>query len=171
VGEKDWGIPVNRLEDLGNVQSFWVRQQDSSIMPLPDRLSIIVTDPPYKDSVQYSDLAQFFRVWLRWFLPEGRLGLCFGRQCSSGDRPGWRKYQQVLGAIGPSVTVYSRPAGRLIFTFITGGRIPGRTWYHPEESWFSTGKSLYRSFRKPDFNPHPTTQSPEARFDPGAVPE
>jgi adenine-specific DNA methylase len=30
----------------------------------------VVTDPPYYDSVQYSDLAAFFRVWLACLLPD-----------------------------------------------------------------------------------------------------
>jgi adenine-specific DNA methylase len=37
-------------------------------------VDFIVTDPPYFDSVQYSDLAAFFRVWLRQLLPDAAVG-------------------------------------------------------------------------------------------------
>lgn len=37
---------------------------------LPDRsVSLIVTDPPYMDNVHYSELADFFHVWLRQVRP------------------------------------------------------------------------------------------------------
>jgi putative DNA methylase len=46
---------------------------------IPDRsVDVIITDPPYFDNIQYSELADFFYVWLRlglskmypWFRPE-----------------------------------------------------------------------------------------------------
>ncbi len=43
--------------------------------PLPDdSASAFITDPPYYDAVPYSDLADFFYVWLRRALPEALLG-------------------------------------------------------------------------------------------------
>jgi 16S rRNA G966 N2-methylase RsmD len=43
-----------------------------------DRVDLVITDPPYADNVNYSEVADFFYVWLRlslgkhypWFLPE-----------------------------------------------------------------------------------------------------
>jgi putative DNA methylase len=121
VGEKDLGLRVNRPEDLAKTaQSFWIRQQDSSDMPLLDSsIDHIVTDPPYYDSVQYSDLAQFFRVWLRWFLPEGAEWnyVLEDSAVAETDQDG-EKYEQVLGAIWRECNrVLKRPGGRLIFTF------------------------------------------------------
>ncbi len=121
VGEKDRGVPVNRMEALTKTtQSFWIRQQDSSIMPLPDSsVDHIVTDPPYFDSVQYSDLAQFFRAWLGWFLPEGADWDYELKDSAVAEtiRDG-EKYQKVLGAIWRECNrVLKRPEGRLVFTF------------------------------------------------------
>ncbi len=43
--------------------------------PLPDdSASVFITDPPYYDAVPYSDLADFFYVWLRRTLPDALLG-------------------------------------------------------------------------------------------------
>ncbi len=76
---------VGRLADdaqqvlLGEGDAF-VRCGDSSdLRELPDgSVDYVVTDPPYFDNVMYSELADFFYVWLRlalrgrypWFRPE-----------------------------------------------------------------------------------------------------
>ncbi|MEZ4593372.1 MAG: hypothetical protein R3D55_19830 [Chloroflexota bacterium] len=73
LGEEDGGIEVN---DVGQMtaerdSTFLLLQGSSTALDLPDgSVDFIVTDPPYFDSVQYSDLAAFFRVWLRQLLPQ-----------------------------------------------------------------------------------------------------
>ncbi|MFZ1396450.1 MAG: DNA methyltransferase, partial [Candidatus Promineifilaceae bacterium] len=73
LGEEDGGIEVN---DVGQMtaerdSTFLLLQGSSTALDLPDgSVDFIVTDPPYFDSVQYSDLAAFFRVWLRHLLPQ-----------------------------------------------------------------------------------------------------
>jgi len=53
-----------------NRQAFMLVHGDSRDLPVADHsVDFIVTDPPYYDSVQYSDLAAFFRVWLARLLP------------------------------------------------------------------------------------------------------
>lgn len=71
LGELDAGKEVSHLADLQmEQQRFWLMQRSAATLPLPDgSVDFIVTDPPYYDSVQYSDLAAFFRVWLRHLLP------------------------------------------------------------------------------------------------------
>lgn len=70
-GELDGGVEVFNQEVLsGERQKFWLIHGDSRCLPLDDHsIDLIVTDPPYYDSVQYSDLATFFRVWLTHLLP------------------------------------------------------------------------------------------------------
>lgn len=47
-----------------------VQLADAAASPLPDRSAQVwFTDPPYYDSVPYSDLSDFFFVWLRRALP------------------------------------------------------------------------------------------------------
>ncbi|MEZ4645885.1 MAG: hypothetical protein R3E31_24735 [Chloroflexota bacterium] len=72
AGEVDAGREVTAYADLHTGQRrFLLMQGSSTTLALPDdSVSFIVTDPPYFDSVQYSDLATFFRVWLRHLLPD-----------------------------------------------------------------------------------------------------
>ncbi|MBW6485539.1 MAG: hypothetical protein K0B01_05230, partial [Syntrophobacterales bacterium] len=120
-GELDVGQECDSIDKFtGTTRSFMVRQNDSSILPLPDQsIDYVVTDPPYFDNVQYSDLSHFFRCWLRWFLP---------------DQANWQ-YQPLLSAVAESNDneakfgdiltkiwqechrVLVRPHGRLIFTY------------------------------------------------------
>lgn len=47
-----------------------VLQADARASPLPDETaSVVFTDPPYYDAVPYSDLSDFFFVWLKRLLP------------------------------------------------------------------------------------------------------
>ena len=39
--------------------------RQSAMEPLPDSFDVICTDPPYYDAIPYSDLMDFFHVWLR----------------------------------------------------------------------------------------------------------
>jgi putative DNA methylase len=120
-GEVDLGHECRSLEEFTEkTRSFIVRQNDSSVLPLPDQaVDYVVTDPPYFDNVQYSDLSHFFRCWLHWFLP---------------DQANWQ-YQPLLSAVAESREneakcgdilakiweechrVLARPHGRLIFTY------------------------------------------------------
>ncbi len=71
-GEFDGGTEVFNQADLleGDRQTFWLIHGDSRNLPVADHsVDFIVTDPPYYDSVQYSNLAAFFRVWLARMLP------------------------------------------------------------------------------------------------------
>lgn len=70
-GEWDGGNEVFSQADLmSREQAFWLLHRDARNLPLADHsVDFIVTDPPYYDSVQYSDLAAFFRVWLARLLP------------------------------------------------------------------------------------------------------
>ncbi len=70
--EFDGGTEVVSQRELtdGN-QKFLLVHGDSRDLPLEDAaVDFVVTDPPYYDSVQYSDLAAFFRVWLAGLLPD-----------------------------------------------------------------------------------------------------
>ena len=41
------------------------RSRMSATAPRSDRFDVICTDPPYYDAIPYSDLMDFFHVWLR----------------------------------------------------------------------------------------------------------
>ena len=71
AGEQDAGVEVFEQAALQHEpQRFWLIHGDSRKLPLDEHsIDLIVTDPPYYDSVQYSNLAAFFRVWLAHLLP------------------------------------------------------------------------------------------------------
>ena len=71
-GEADDGIEVFDQAGLEDGQRrFWLIQGDSQSLPIAsDSVDMVVTDPPYYDSVQYGNLAAFFRVWLTRLLPD-----------------------------------------------------------------------------------------------------
>lgn len=53
------------------VNSGQVQSADATDHPLPDQsASVWFTDPPYYDAIPYSDLSDFFFVWLKRVLPD-----------------------------------------------------------------------------------------------------
>lgn len=101
-------------------RAFALHQGSAAAIPLPDdSVDHIVTDPPYFDSVQYSDLAGFFRVWLKALLPDSAdweydtAGSAAEPQYSFNGN-----YAAVLSAIfAECARVLRLEHGRLIFTF------------------------------------------------------
>ena len=121
LGEVDAGSECSSLEEfVDQNRRFVLEQCDSSKLSLPARsVDYVVTDPPYFDSVQYSDLSHFFRVWLQWFLPKDAKWdfkpLSSAVAETEADRD---KYRRVLTGIWSECNrVLRRPHGRLIFTF------------------------------------------------------
>ncbi len=121
LGEVDGGFECSAVEQFANQHGRFVLEQcDSSTLSLPNKsVDYVVTDPPYFDSVQYSDLSHFFRVWLQWFLPKDAnwdfAPLSSAVAETEGDRD---KYRRVLTGIWSECNrVLRRPHGRLIFTF------------------------------------------------------
>lgn len=120
-GETDAGHEVGSFSEIQDgAQRFLLLQGSSAALDLPDdSIHHIVTDPPYFDSVQYSDLAAFFRVWLRRFVPHGvdwhySLNEAAVNQQITGDD----QYESVLGDIFSEChRVLRKDSGRLIFTF------------------------------------------------------
>lgn len=121
LGEIDGGLECSSVEQFaGQKRRFIVEQRDSSRMALPDEsVDYVVTDPPYFDSVQYSDLSRYFLVWLQWFLPnEANWSFAPLSSAVAETEGNTKKYRTVLTAILRECNrVLRRPHGRLIFTF------------------------------------------------------
>jgi putative DNA methylase len=121
-GEIDGGVEVNDYGELGaGTRRFLLQAGSATQLDLPDQsVDSIVTDPPYYDSVQYSDLSAFFRVWLRQLLPEEN-GWDFDVRQSAVDphnNDQDSRYVELMGEIFTECArVLRRPHGRLIFTF------------------------------------------------------
>ena len=121
-GERDAGIEVHSPHELREGDhKFLVYQADARLLPLEtDSVDYVVTDPPYYDSVQYSDLAAFFRVWLRVLLP-GDVDWDYETSASAVAEQAQSspsKYGDILGGIFSEChRVLNKEHGRLVFTF------------------------------------------------------
>ncbi len=72
-GAVDWVSAVIKAWPKGSAAGQ-VQLADACNVPLPDDAAgVWFTDPPYYDAVPYSDLSDFFFVWLRRTLPEDGL--------------------------------------------------------------------------------------------------
>ncbi|WP_420643085.1 DNA methyltransferase [Candidatus Leptofilum sp.] len=123
VGEKDFGGEVDSVREmtLDSNQRFMLLQGSSTQLDLPDgSVDFIVTDPPYFDSVQYSDLAAFFRVWLRHLLPDAA-NWAYDTQQSAVDPhqlDSESRYTELMtGIFSECRRVLKAENGRFIFTF------------------------------------------------------
>ena len=121
-GEFDGGEEVGAPGDLrANPHRFFLWQGSATRLPVAAHsIDAVVTDPPYFDSIQYGDLAAFFRVWLRRFLPDAADWAYDGTAAAvNSERDGEaRHYVAAMGAIfGECRRVLMPERGRLIFTF------------------------------------------------------
>lgn len=65
-------VVAGAVESLGRVfdRTGQIQQADATAHPLPDETAQVwFTDPPYYDAIPYSDLSDFFLVWLKRTLP------------------------------------------------------------------------------------------------------
>ena len=126
-GEIDGGMAAHAAAELASGSRRFLLHHGSAVdLPLPaNSVDYVITDPPYFDSVQYGDLANFFRVWLQQLLPEAAdwqyaldAAAIDPRESVAGAA---YDYQAVLGGIFRECQRVLRPeSGRLIFTFHHG---------------------------------------------------
>ncbi|MFX1544147.1 MAG: hypothetical protein ACFFCR_14160 [Promethearchaeota archaeon] len=84
VGDKIEAQFVERFQDLQFRKSSLLKCQSSENLDfIPDKaVDAVVTDPPYFDNIMYSELSEFFYVWLRPQLHEAYPSI-FGRESSN----------------------------------------------------------------------------------------
>ena len=67
----EWGAKTAESLQGGLALIGQVHHADATAHPLPDQTAgIWFTDPPYYDAIPYSDLSDFFLVWLKRTLPD-----------------------------------------------------------------------------------------------------
>jgi putative DNA methylase len=119
--ERDFGIEVTNVNELqSGIRRFMVIQGSSTNLNIPsETVDFVVTDPPYFDSVQYSDLAAFFRVWLRQMLPnEAKWNYNVDESAVDLNGTGNGQYTDVLSGIFIECNrVLKKDRGRLVFTY------------------------------------------------------
>ena len=75
TASRTWASSVNSVTQViekmsWNGKSAQVESSDATDHPLPDQAAgVWFTDPPYYDAIPYSDLSDFFLVWLKRALP------------------------------------------------------------------------------------------------------
>ena len=122
AGEADAGVEVFNQDGLSDGQRrFWLIQGDSRSLPIAsDSVDMVVTDPPYYDSVQYGNLAAFFRVWLTRLLPdaaewnydETRTAVAVDAADNAGNFA-----SALTGILAECRRVLKPHSGRMVFTF------------------------------------------------------
>jgi putative DNA methylase len=120
-GELDLGYEVQSVTDLqAGSRRFLLCYGSSARLDLPgDSVDFVVTDPPYFDSVQYSDLAAFFHVWLRQLLPgAASWEVDLAQSAVEPQVNGDDQYTPLISAIFSEChRVLRKEHGRFIFTF------------------------------------------------------
>jgi DNA modification methylase len=129
-GEVDYGIEVEDPNELTEgTRKYLLKQGSATKLSLASNsVDFVVTDPPYYDSVQYSDLANFFRVWLRQFVANGTIRnidwdysterSAVSSTTNSGSDVAHHHYQNLLTEImAECFRVLRKEEGRLILSF------------------------------------------------------
>lgn len=116
---------VSSWEELRQTaRGVWLLCRDSSFLPeIPsESVDFVITDPPYFDSIHYSELSNFFYVWLACLIEHP----CFGLEhvpteaeaiVNNGMKKGEQEYQQLLRAVFTESGRILKRTGKLIFTF------------------------------------------------------
>ena len=125
LGEINLGTEAHAAEDLASgTRKFLLVQGSASSISLPSNsVDHVVTDPPYFDSVQYSDLAAFFRVWLQRLLPGAALwdyDVADAAVEAHGSKDNGRYIGTLASIFSECRRVLKKDSGRLIFTFHHG---------------------------------------------------
>ncbi|MGI8587375.1 MAG: DNA methyltransferase [Chloroflexia bacterium] len=116
--------PVDR-QVVSNYPAFatsdgvYLSTGDSAVTDLPDvSVDLVLTDPPFFDNVHYSELADFFYVWLRQILDPSEHGLQVTtrspREVQSADVAA---FAGSLTAVFAECHRVLKTTGRLVFTY------------------------------------------------------
>jgi putative DNA methylase len=97
---------------------------DSSRLPvIPDKcVDFVITDPPYFDNIHYSELSNFFYVWLTQFLEHPYFGADSVPTeqeaiVNEGMGKGEEGYRRLLASVFRECARVLKDEGQLIFTF------------------------------------------------------
>lgn len=111
---------------------------DSASLSLPDGcIDVVVTDPPYFDNVHYSELADFFYVWLKIALAESEPAFAADstRNPAEVQDTNVKAFERGLGAVFAECRRVLKPDGIMAFTF----------QHSKEEAWLALAGALRRA--------------------------
>jgi putative DNA methylase len=111
-------------------------------------VDLVITDPPYFDSIHYSELSNFFYVWLRelvshpYFAAEN-VPTQAEAIVNDGMAKGEQEYQNLLAAVFKECARVLKANGKLIFTF---HHTKWRAWWTVLMALASSGFRVVDSF-------------------------
>lgn len=143
-GERLAGRPVRTFDELTEGSTMLLLNHSSERLDeVPDgSVDWVVTDPPYADNVMYSELSDYFYVWLRQALNDKYPAFLPPRVDDVREavhNPGRGRdgdfYTEVLGNVFAECARKLNAGGRLAFTFHHSG----------EEAWVQVEDALVRA--------------------------
>jgi putative DNA methylase len=146
-GERLAGRPAENFEQLraDEADMLLLNQSSESLPQVPDgSVDVIITDPPFADSVMYSELSDYFYVWLRQALsPDYNDNFASPVVDDSREavhNPGRGRdgafYTKVLSNVYAEAARKLKPGGRMAFTFHHSGK---DAWRHIEDALVFAG--------------------------------
>lgn len=129
----------------GEANLLVLNQSSERLQQIPDAsVDLIATDPPYADMVMYSELADYFYVWLRLLLKDSHPAH-FSRALVDDSREAVHNdernrdgdfYAELVGDVFREAGRTLKPSGRLAFTFHHAG---DHGWRYIEDALVRSG--------------------------------
>lgn len=145
-GERLAGRPARHFEQLvsGEADMLLLNQSSESLDQVPDgSIDVVITDPPFADSVMYSELSDYFYVWLRMALENDYANFAPAAVDDTREavhNPGRGRdgafYTTVLGNVFAEAARKLKLGGKMAFTFHHSGE---SAWRHIEDALVFAG--------------------------------
>ncbi len=131
--------PLNNFSSSKDYNSILMCRDAEKINDIPQLVDLIITDPPYADNVNYSELSDFFYAWLRLILKD-RYPFFSSKETPKEseaikDKNRTIDYYKKLVGIFSAVKTKLKPDGLIIFTFHHSNRLV----------WLQLIKSLFEA--------------------------
>jgi putative DNA methylase len=110
----------NGADASGSVTAVDIACGNSAFTGLPtDSIDLVITDPPYMDNVQYSELADFFHAWLAKIEPFAGYPIAWAttRQAGEVQSDNAEGFGQAIEHVWSETHRVLKPEGLLAFTF------------------------------------------------------
>lgn len=111
---------VDTFEELSSTDhAALILNGDSACLPIPDEsIDAVVTDPPYFDFVNYSELSDFFYAWLKSAYPDNTLfDGGSSRACGEVQSANEDAFSENLSRVFAECNRVLKPEGTLTFSF------------------------------------------------------
>lgn len=145
-GERLAGRPASSFAQLvaGEADMLLLNQSSEALDQVPDgSVDVVITDPPFADSVMYSELSDYFYVWLRQALAsehDNFASVVVNDAREAVHNPGRGRdgafYTTVLGNVFAEAGRKLKPGGKMAFTFHHSGE---SAWRHIEDALVFAG--------------------------------